>query len=263
MIVDALTHVTPDGHWFDTTIDASEGRLLRELDLAGVDRAVVVALAGYISNAFVLEICRRYGDRLIPGASFNPAAFETAEDAVRSLRADLRGRPYPVLKLHPRLNGYDPLDPRCLAALEEITTWADPPKIWIDTLLHGPTCRLRRGVVATIHELVTRFDALTFVLLHAGGAWLLQVAEAIRECANAYLDCSFVLLRYEQSSLWQDLRFLLTTFDRRMVFGSDFPEITPADALAAFRRLADGVPEEKARNVLGANLEAILPKDNP
>ncbi len=53
MIIDSLTHVTPDGRWFNTSHDAREARLLQEMDAAGVERAVVVALAGFIPNEFV------------------------------------------------------------------------------------------------------------------------------------------------------------------------------------------------------------------
>ena len=74
MIFDALTHVTPDGRWFHTDLDASEQHLLRQLDESQAQRAMVVPLAGYIENPFVLELCRRSPDRLIPCASFNPAA---------------------------------------------------------------------------------------------------------------------------------------------------------------------------------------------
>ena len=47
LIIDSITHVTPDGQWFQTHYDASELRLIQEMESAGVARAVVVALAGY------------------------------------------------------------------------------------------------------------------------------------------------------------------------------------------------------------------------
>lgn len=258
MIFDSLTHVTPDGRWFNSGLDASEMELLRQMEGAGVARAVVVALAGHIENRFVLNVCQRHPDRLIPCASFNPVAYDKASEPQRSLRAELRGSAYRALKLHPRLNRYDPLDSRCLAVLEELASWEHPLPVWLDTLFYYRGSTLQKPPVDTIHELVGRFPSLTFVLLHGGGSWILQVAEAVRDCPNAFLDISFTLHRYRGSSIDADLRYLLNSFDRRLIFGSDFPEVSIAGALQAFRDIAGNIPAEKCANVLGANLSNIL-----
>jgi predicted TIM-barrel fold metal-dependent hydrolase len=84
------------------------------------------------------------------------------------------------------------------------------------------------------------------------------VAEAIRDCPNAFLDLSFVLPRYRGSSLWSDFSHLLNTFDRRIVFGSDFPEVGIGEALICFRDAANAASPEKRDRVLGLNLSAIL-----
>src|ERR1041384_2030081 len=97
-ILDSLTHITPDGRWFNTALDASESRLLREMDDTGVEKAVVVALAGAIPNDFVLEACRRHAARLIPGASFNPAAHATPRAAAIAVRQELQATPFGILK---------------------------------------------------------------------------------------------------------------------------------------------------------------------
>src|SRR5881394_35564 len=98
MIIDALTHVTPDAVWFGTGKDAGEGRLLREMDEAGVDRAVVVA--DVISDDFVREVGARHPDRLICGGSFNPARFSTAADAASAVRGRWHAAGFSILKLH-------------------------------------------------------------------------------------------------------------------------------------------------------------------
>lgn len=258
MIIDSLTHVTPDGRWFGTDIDASEDRLLREMDAVGVEKAVVVALAGYIDNDFVIRACARHAGRLVPGASFNPAAHHTPEAAAAALRAELKGAPFRVLKLHPRLNQYDPLDPRNLAVLAELAAWQTPPPVWLDSLFYRRGVTLRAPIVDTIHRIVTGFPSLTFAVLHGGGAWLLPVAEAVRDCPNVFVDLSYTLCHYAGSSLEADMRWLLKHFDRRVLFGSDFPEIGIGEALVQFGRLAQGVPPTKRDHVLGANLRALL-----
>ncbi len=206
----------------------------------------------------MLQVCQRSRDRLVPCASFNPAQYDDPMEARARLRAELNGAEYLALKLHPRLNRYDPLDPRCLAVLEEVASWDRPLPIWLDTLFYFRGGHLRKPPVDTIHELVGRFPTLSFVLLHGGGTWIMQVAEAIRDCPNAFLDISFTLHRYRSSSLAADLRYLLQNFDQRMIFGSDFPEIPIGLALTSFRQIADGISPEKCANVLGNNLRRIL-----
>jgi predicted TIM-barrel fold metal-dependent hydrolase len=258
MIVDSLVHVTPDGSWFGRPLNATESQLLRDMDEAGIATSVVVALAGFIENRFVQDVCARHPDRLVAGLSFNPAAYETPRHALREFQTDVLAEGAHVLKLHPRLGGYDPLDSRCVAILEAAATASCPPLIWIDTLLYGKGLILQKPPVAALHELVSRFAPLTFVLLHGAGSELLRLAEAVRDCPNAFVDLSFTLTRYETSSVGRDIQFLLDTFDRRLLFGSDFPEVRPSTALAALCRLAAMTDPEKRENVLGRNLAQLL-----
>jgi hypothetical protein len=258
MVFDSLTHVTRDGRWFGAEVNASEGELLRQLDQSGVQRAMVVALADHIENRFVLEVCERHPQRFIPCASFNPAAHIDPADARARLKEEINGGSYQALKLHPRLNRYDPLDPRCIAVLEELTSIKPLMPIWLDTLFYYRGGTLKKPLVDTVHELVGRFPSLTFVLLHGGGSWILQLAEAIRDCPNAFLDISFTLQRYRASSVAGDLRYLVGAFDRRLIFGSDFPEVNIGSALATFHDIANGISPEKCANVLGGNLNRIL-----
>jgi len=258
MIVDSLTHVTPDGRWFNTSMDASENELLNQLDRSGVRSAVVVALAGHIENEFVLDVCQRHSDRLLACASFNPIAYATLPEVRKGLKAQLVGKEYKALKLHPRLNRYDPLNPHCLEALDAVASLESSVPIWLDTLFYFRGGQLRKPVVDTIHELVGRFPSLQFLLLHGGGSWILQVAEAIRDCPNAFLDVSFTMTRYRTSSIAADIRYILENFDQRVVFGSDFPEVSVGNALETFRELATAISSKKCANILGGNLRKIL-----
>lgn len=260
MLIDALTHITPDGRWYQSAHRATEERLLREMDRALVERAVVVAIADYISNDFVLQACNRHPDRLIAGASFNPARHSTPKAAAREFRNQLHDAPYGVLKLHPRFNRYDPLDPRCLAILEELARWSNPIPVWLCSMMYTPGFSLRRPVVDTLREIAVLFPTLKIVMLHAGGTWALHLAEAVRDCPNVFLDMSFTLARYAETSVWDDLRYLCMTYDRHMVFGSDFPEIAIDEAVRLVDRLTEGLAPEKKENIVRNNLEALLLK---
>jgi predicted TIM-barrel fold metal-dependent hydrolase len=256
--LDSLTHVTPDGRWFKTGADASEGRLLREMDDLRIDKAVVAALADYIPNDFVIDVCRRHSGRLVPAGSFNPAAHKTPREAATAARAELQGAPFRIVKLHPRLGHYDLLDGRVLAVLEEASGWPQPPLLWVCSLLYVPDLLALKPPVPTLREIVVRFPNLHFVLLHGAGPSVLELAEAVRGCPNATVDISFTLYRYEQSSVWIDLQYLVTHFNRRTIYGSDFPERGLAESMLAFDRLTQAADRQARDRICGGNLAQLL-----
>jgi predicted TIM-barrel fold metal-dependent hydrolase len=248
-------HATCDGHWFGSGLDATLTALLQAMEEAEVDRAVLTGIIGAVSTDEVLELTSRAGERLLPVGAFDPSVHETSQAACRAARRELAGRGLTGVKLHPRLGGYDLLDDRVLAVLDELAGWEEPLAVWICTLLHVPGLRPRRGPVEALCEVVGRWPQTTFVLAHGGGPDLLRLATAVRPAHNAMLDLSYTLTRLIKSSVAQDLASLLQTFERRLVFGSDFPEGHIASARAALTELADA---EAAELVLGANLARTL-----
>jgi len=260
MIIDSLAHVTPDGKWFNTGHDASEDRLLREMDNGHVEQSVVVALAGYIDNEYVHEVCAQSDGRLIPGASLNPTAHDTPKQAAAEAWKILGSGDFPVLKLHPRLNGYDPLDPRCLALLRAVSEMQPTVRIWLDSIFRNSKVLLSKHPVDTVQTLLHTFPDLQFILLHGGGPLLLQMTELLSGYPNLTMDISLTAVYYHQTSLLQDIIFLLDKRDQRVVAGSDFPEFVPTDYLKLLDHLAheNGVTPKKLAAVLGANLAAVL-----
>ncbi len=255
MILDANVHATRDGRWFDTGRDARLGSLLAAMDGAGVDRAVLTGLIGAAPTADVLALCAEADGRLLPVGAFDPAAHASPDAARRAARRELAGRGLVGVKLHPRLGRYDVLDDRVLALVDELAGWEERLGVWICTLLHVPGLRPRCGPVEALCELVGRWPDLLFVLVHGGGPDLLRLATAVRPSHNALLDVSHTVTHLRDSSVTDDLRHLLATFERRLVFGSDFPEQGIADARRQIEALA--TPEAAVR-VLGANLQAAL-----
>jgi len=258
MLIDGLTHVTPDGRWFDTGVDASEDRLLREMDDRRVERAIVVPMTGFIEDEFVAGVCDRHPDRLIPAGSINPGLYPGPGEAARAARERLAGSPARAVKLHPRLHRYDLLDPRCQAVLAEMAAWPRRPVVLLDSLLHYRGGVMAASLVDAIHAVVGRFPGLDFVILHAGGVWAPHLAQALSDCPNAVLDLSFTLKRYWGGPLIDELAVLLRRFDRRVVFGSDFPEIGIGEALALMERICDGLAEAKRANIMGRTLDRLL-----
>jgi len=261
MIVDAHTHVTPDGQWFTTACDASEATLLHQMDKAGIERSVVIGLPGYVSNEFISDLCQRHGDRLLPVSSFNPTTYANSREVSREIREQLKDSDFIGVKLHPRLNHYDPSDTRVFGLLDEIASWPKPLPLWIDTLFYYPGGALKKPPVETIHAIVGSYPGVTFFLSHAGGPDILRLSHAVRSCPNAFLEISLTLTRYVGSSVEMDIRYLLKTFEQRLVFGSDFPEVSLSQARNAFDGLAEGSNPLASESVLGRNFCRIVSQE--
>jgi predicted TIM-barrel fold metal-dependent hydrolase len=261
VVIDANVHASLDGGWFDTGHDASLGRLLAEMDAAGVDRAVLTGLHGAVSTDDVLALCADAQGRLLPVGSFDPCAYPTPAEACAQARRELSGRGLIGVKLHPRLGRYDVLDDRVLAFLDDLATWDERWAVWICTFLHVPGMRPRSGPIEALCEIVGRNPSLPFVLAHGGGPDLLSLATAVRSAPNALLDISFTITRFEGTSVHLDLAHLLTNFENRLVFGSDFPEAQPGRARELLEDLAATAHPDAIPKVLGENLCRALALD--
>jgi predicted TIM-barrel fold metal-dependent hydrolase len=251
---DSLVHVTEDGRWLNGRADASFARLTGELDRAGVGRACLVGLAGVVGNGFVLDSARATDGRLVPIAGFDPRQCADASAAGREIAA-FADAGFSGIKLHPRLHGFDPLDPRCLAAIAEAS--GHGLVVFLDTLFRQPT--LATTHAADVIDRIAHACAGTrLVLLHGGGPALLEVAEVVRLHPGLVLDLSFTLLKYAGTSLDADLGWVMWNLDERVVIGSDMPEFTPAAAFARAEQLAVGMPAAKWANVAHGNLERLF-----
>lgn len=244
---DSLVHVTRDGRWTNGRADASYARLVAELDRARIDRACLVGLPGLVDNEYILECTRASAGRLVPVAGVDPGAADVAGLA----RAGFAG-----IKLHPRLGGYDPLATR---ALDAVRAAADAGLVvFVDTLFRQ-TARATPHAADVVDRIAHACPGARVVLLHGGGPALLDVADVVRVNASLVLDLSFTLIQYAGSSLDADLRWVMERLDRRVVIGSDMPELTPTDAFARAERVAAGLAAEKWANIAHRNLQQLFP----
>jgi predicted TIM-barrel fold metal-dependent hydrolase len=254
---DSLVHTSSDGSWLGgRRYDASLDRLLLEMDRAGVERACLVAIAGYIDNQTVLEHAAADRARFVPIGSINPVACTSVAD-VEDAIDDLAAAGFRGLKLHPRLNDYDPIDERCLAAIARAGQTG--LIVLLDTLFRQPS-RPVAHPVDTIDRIIKTCPGTRIVLLHSAGPAMLDLFELGRLHSTILLDLSFSLLRYRGSSLDQDMAFLIRHLDQRVVIGSDFPEYTPREVLARLDELVPDLPVEKRQAVLYGNLDRTFPK---
>lgn len=263
---DSLTHITADGSWMgERNYDASLSRLLLEMDQAGVGKACLVTIAEHGDNDVTLAAARAHPDRLIPIAGLNPIPLPTLR-RVEAVVAKIAAQGFAGIKLHPRLNSYDPLNAKCVAVIEAAAT--HNLVIFLDTLFRQRGLATRHAP-DVIDYLAAACPETKIVLLHGTGPTMMELYEIVRCNDNLLLDLSFTIMRYRNSErLDADMHFLFKTTDQLITIGSDFPEYTPAEVLTRFNQLAAGIEQHRIENILFRNLNKIFinycpPHKNP
>ncbi len=252
---DSLTHVSMDGTWLGRNhFDASLERLLDEAGRIPAYRACLVNIHGYQSNDELEEVARKFPELFVPIAGFDPSVHEN-EQSIKKELAELSERNFAGIKLHPRLNGYDPLSKKSLYTIREASSFN--LVVFIDTLFRQLRVTTRH-TPDIIDRIAHTCPDTKIILLHGGGTSMLDVYEVVRMRNNLMMDISFSMMRYRGSSLDMDIRFIARTLDQRVTFGSDFPEYTPRECMDVALGLVEDLPESKISNIFHANLVHIL-----
>lgn len=253
------TRVRRDGRPVQTFPSADE--LLREMDTAGVARAVLLGwywekpetCAG--QNRFYAACVRAHPDRLSAFATVHPGAGRdaTLAEVRRAHGEGLIG----LGELSPHSQGYAVDD----AIFGAVLALAAELRLPVNLHVTDPASRPFPGRVETpladFVRLARSWPQVEFVLAHWGGL-LPLVDSGARELANLSYDTAASPLLYD-AGVWA--RFLASVPRERVLFGSDFPlNLYPKlDAQPNMTRL---VAEAQAANagaeVVRANARRLL-----
>ncbi len=252
MIIDSHVHITENGKWFNSNIDASLGRLMREMDEAEVDKAVLLALPDYIPNEFIYKVCREYPDQFMGAGGINP----NQPDCLNEMEKCFYKYEFRVLKLHPRYNNFIPLGINTLKVLEKaekfgVTVIFDG-YVQSDTLLLSDLQPLVYDVIAK------KFPDLKLIIAHMGYPKLIDAYTVAKSNKNIYLDLSYILPDLYENEMLSSVYLSLRKLDRKVLYGSDFPEVGLFEYKKFFFQVASNTPDEKLKNVLYHNAKQIL-----
>ncbi|ACB76859.1 amidohydrolase family protein [Opitutus terrae] len=239
----------------------STDELLREMDRAGVARAVL--LGWYWAkpetcawqNRFYAECGRAHPDRLSAFATVQPGAGRAA--VLTELRRATEEGLVGIGELSPHAQAHTMADDGFGAVLE----FAAERRLPVTLHVTDPNSRDYPGRVETPLEdfaaLAQARSSVNFILAHWGGLLPLRDASAAR-LSNVYYDSAASPLMYDDS-IWR--RFLAVVPAERVLFGSDFPlNVYPKlERVPGMVRLLDeaksaGVPD----TVMGGNVTRLL-----
>ncbi len=226
---------------------------LAALDAARVSRAVACAWWGpegpLIPNEEVAALVAAHPDRFVGLASVDLARPMAA---VRELRRCVREQGFRGVRLLPWLWGLPPNDRRYYPIYAECCELGVPFCLQVGHA--GPLRPSEPGrPIPYLDEVACDFPELTIVAGHIGYPWTTEMIALATKYPNVHIDTS----AYKPSRYPPELVAFLRGHGRRKVlFGSNYPMLTPAACLAEVDTL--GLDDEARALFLAGNARRVF-----
>jgi predicted TIM-barrel fold metal-dependent hydrolase len=208
-----------------------------------------------VRNEEIAEVARANPDVLIPFASVDPHRPDAVERAKRLIAEEgVRG-----FKFHPNIQAFFPND-REVYPLYEAIAEAGLPALFHSGhsgigsgLPGGGGIRLKYSNPMHVDDVAVDFPELTIVLAHPSFPWQDEAISVALHKRQVYIDLSGWSPKYFPPQLVQYANTLLKD---RVLFGSDYPMITPDRWLADFDQA--GFRDEVKPLILKENAARLL-----
>ena len=209
-----------------------------------------------ISNEEVAEVAGQYPETLIPFGSVDPWKGRAGAREVKRLVEDQGVRGF---KFHSSIQGIAPNDPIGYPVYEAIEEAGVP------ALFHsgqtgigagvpgGGGIRLKYSNPMHVDDLAVDFPELRIILAHPSFPWQDEALAVANHKPYVYIDLSGWSPKYFPPQLVQYANSLLQD---KVLFGSDFPVITPDRWLADFEKLE--IKESVRPKILKDNAVRLL-----
>ncbi|MFI7151686.1 amidohydrolase family protein [Nonomuraea sp. NPDC050022] len=190
-----------------------------------------------ISNEEVAESCAEHADVLIPFGSVDPWKGRAGAREARRLVEEYGVRGF---KFHPSIQGFAPNAPMAYPLYEVIE------ELGVPALFHtgqtgigarvpgGGGIRLKYGNPMLVDDVAVDFPELRIILAHPSFPWQDEALAVATHKPYVYIDLSGWSPKYFPPQLVQYANTLLKD---KVLFGSDYPVITPDRWLADFAKL--------------------------
>jgi predicted TIM-barrel fold metal-dependent hydrolase len=223
------------------------------LDAGQVDVALVSAWWGpegpMLSNDHVAALVKTDPKRFVGVASVD---LRRPMQAVRELRRAVKELGFKALRVVPWLWNLPPNDRHYYPLYAECIELGIP---FCTQVGHtGPLCPSEPGrPIPYLDEVALDFPELTIVGGHLGYPWTLEMIALATKYPNVYIDTS----AYKTSRFPADLvSYMRGHGKKKVLFGSNFPMITPSDCLADLPSL--GLSDEARALFLGENAKRVF-----
>ena len=191
-----------------------------------------------VSNEEVAELAAENSDIMIPFASIDPSrGAEGVREAKRLIRDfGVRG-----FKFHPQYQEFFPND-RSAYPLYEVIAEAKLPALFhtghsgMGTGMRGGGgIRLKYGNPMDVDDVAVDFPDMPIILAHPSWPWQDEALSIALHKPQVYIDLSGWSPKYFPPQL---IQFANTQLKRKVLFGTDYPLITPERWLDDFAKIA-------------------------
>jgi len=225
-----------------------------------VDRAIVFGfhtkhLGLIVPNERVKAYVAQHPEKLIGFACLDPHEPDYLDEMEKCfLRDGFRG-----LKLAPIYQNFHPMDDRMMAV------YAFCEKRGIPVLIHQGTTFPRRAPLKyalpiQIEDVALAYPDLKIVVAHMGHPWVEDAIVLIRKQPNVFADISALYYRP-----WQFYNALMLAQEygtgHKLLMGSDYPFTTPADTIAALRKVNEITGNSGLPKITEKLTEGIIERD--
>ncbi|QKR00644.1 amidohydrolase [Metallosphaera tengchongensis] len=228
---------------------------LDQFNSLGVERFVVLPIdsTSFLGRKIPNELVNRIrDDRVIKFISVDPLKANSLEELKRYIK-----EMEPVgVKFHPQLQGFHPLDERALKLYEYLDSLGTVAVFHTGTSGIGAGVRsgirLDYGRPIYLDEVAVRFPNLKIVMAHFGWPWTEEGIAVALHKPNVYLDLSGWAPKYIPKVLWDNVKRL----QDKVLFGSDFPLVSPERWLREFNEL--NIPGDVKDKILSSNARKLV-----
>lgn len=232
----------------------------RAVDMSCVDRTLVLAycsttLGEATGNDVLGEYVRSHSET-IGIAGVNPTEDGAAEEAARLLdRQEFCG-----LTLSPAMQNFHPADTRAMTLYELANDRGVPVFFQSGTPL--PPCgRMEYARPLLLDEIAREFPNLTFVISSLGHPWTGECIAMLGKNTRVFADIASLVRRP-----WQAYNSLLLAHQfnvmDKVLFGSDFPYLSPAEAMESVYRLHEVTQGTNLPTVPRETLRTMVERDS-
>ena len=221
----------------------------------GVDSALTTQQPR-IPNSHIVEGARRHSDVLVPFASIDPRRGPEGISEAEELLAggEVRG-----FKFHPNIQQFDPNDHiayplyELIESSESIALFHTGHSGIGSGLPGGGGIRLKHGNPMLIDDVAVDFPEMKIIMAHPSFPWQDEALSVALHKPQVHIDLSgWTPKRFPP----QLVSYMRGPLKQQMVFGSDYPLITPDRWIDDFRTLEVG--EDVETMILKDNAAALL-----
>jgi predicted TIM-barrel fold metal-dependent hydrolase len=190
-----------------------------------------------LSNEEIAEAAAEHPDVLVPFGSVDPARGQSGVRLARRLVTEYGVRGF---KFHPSIQAFEPNDRRVYPLYEELQSLGVPALFHTGQtgigsgLPGGRGIKLRYSDPMLLDDVAADFPGLTIIMAHPSVPWQDAAISVAQHKANVYIDLSGWSPKYFPPQL---VRAANTLLKRKVLFGSDYPLISPERWISDFEKL--------------------------